>query len=183
MATKQKRFPQHARTEALFEAATAHARARVGEGVSHADIAKEFGISPATFKRWHGPLLSREDRYPPARRRQVERMATLGFSHQLIADSLEICTDTLKENFKKELTAGRVASAEPVLETYAQMLQSGEHPRLIEFYLKSQLGYRDRDEPQTAVQVNSVGGPVQVTLGGRALRRGDDGVVVLEDED
>lgn len=171
------KLPKHAPTPARYRAASLYVRTRWSEKATIQNIAKELGVSVATVERWHRDDLA-ESKYTDADREKVQRLAEIGMPDDKIATVMGIGETTLKQNFRAELSEGRVRGDGAILTTLFDLATSGENHHTTVFLAKARLGMRDRDADTTAVQVNTTA-PTEVHLGGRRLVAGDDGVTRL----
>jgi hypothetical protein len=75
----------------------------------------------------------------------------LGLNTQQVADALGISKDTLErrvkedENLRTALVQGRAKAATAVAETAFKLATSGDHPAMTMFWLKTRLGWREKD--------------------------------------
>jgi hypothetical protein len=81
----------------------------------------------------------------------VSRLAGLGLNMQQVADALGISKDTLERRIKEDerlqaaVAKGRAKAATKVAETAFRLATSGEHPSMTMFWLKTRLGWREKD--------------------------------------
>jgi hypothetical protein len=92
----------------------------------------------------------------------VARLTGLGLNMQQVADALGISKDTLERRVKEDeslraaLALGRANAATAVAETAFKLATSGNHPAMTMFWLKTRLGWREKDPQAEAPQEKTI---------------------------
>lgn len=110
-------------------------------------LEKPVAIKPST----HGGARAGSGRKPfvatDAERKQVEALAGVGLPHDQIAALLRdgVCVDVVRDNFAKELKAGKAKASAKIGQTLFNRAIGGETAALI-WWTKSQMGWKEKRE-------------------------------------
>jgi len=81
-------------------------------------------------------------------RKQVETLAGYGMTHEQIGNVLDITRPTLVKWYKKELKVGKDKAIATVLNGLFYNIKRKKEASIF-FYLKTQLGWKEREDAQT----------------------------------
>ena len=110
-------------------------------------LEKPVAIKPST----HGGARAGSGRKPfvatDAERKQVEALAGVGLPHDQIAALLRdgVCVDVVRDNFARELKAGKAKASAKIGQTLFNRAIGGETAALI-WWTKSQMGWKEKRE-------------------------------------